>query len=89
MATPEVKRRASASTRLTPKSRRPLDLGGAAAPTLAIYKIEEDMLTLCSAMPEFPGGRKGVVAGRPTAFEAPAGSRLVLMTFKRMEKKKE
>ena len=58
-------------------------------PTLAIYKIEKDTLTLCFPVADVPAARNVALAGRPTAFEAPAGSRLVLMTFKRVEKKKE
>jgi uncharacterized protein (TIGR03067 family) len=46
----------------------------------AIFKIDKDTLTFCFA--------EGGVA-RPTAFESPAGSRIVLMTMKRVEKKKE
>jgi uncharacterized protein (TIGR03067 family) len=46
----------------------------------AIFKIEKDTLTICLA----EGGR-----ARPNAFVSPPGSRLVLMTMKRVEKKKE
>jgi uncharacterized protein (TIGR03067 family) len=47
-----------------------------------IFKIEKDKLTLCF-------DDRGAAAERPTAFESPAGSRVMLMTFKRVEKKKE
>ncbi len=46
-------------------------------PTLfGIYKIEKDELTICMTM----GGE------RPTKFESPAGSQIMLMTFKRAKK---
>jgi uncharacterized protein (TIGR03067 family) len=66
-----------------------LDWGDPAMPTLAIYKIEKDALTLCYPGPKPPGARKGGPAARPTAFKATAGTGQVLMTFKRVEKKKE
>jgi uncharacterized protein (TIGR03067 family) len=46
----------------------------------AIFKIEKDTLTFCFA----EGGQ-----ARPTAFESPAGTRILLLTFTRVEKKKE
>ena len=45
-----------------------------------IYKIDKDSLTLC-----YTEGK----GERPAKFESPAGSRIMLMTFKRVEKKKE
>ena len=45
-----------------------------------IYKVDKDGLTLCYA--EGKGDR-------PAKFESPAGTRIFLMTFKRIEKKKE
>jgi uncharacterized protein (TIGR03067 family) len=59
-----------------------VDLGS----TLAIYKIEKDTLTLCCYGPSLG---KPVPTGRPSAFEAPVRSPLLLITFKRVEKKKE
>ena len=53
---------------------------------LAIYKIEKDTLTLCLPGPELPG-RPAIARKRPVTFDAPAGSRLTLMVFKRVEKK--
>jgi uncharacterized protein (TIGR03067 family) len=47
-----------------------------------LFKIEKDKLTLC-----LDDGGKG--ATRPAGFESPAGSRIMLMTLKRVEKKKE
>ncbi len=44
----------------------------------AIYKLEKDSLTLCLG-----DGN----AARPTKFESPAGTRIMLMTFKRVPKK--
>jgi uncharacterized protein (TIGR03067 family) len=43
-----------------------------------IYKIEKDMLIIC-------GTKSG--DERPTKFESPAGSKIMLMTFARVEKK--
>jgi uncharacterized protein (TIGR03067 family) len=45
-----------------------------------IFKIEKDRLTLC--IDDAGGG-----AVRPAGFESPAGSWVVLMTLKRVEKK--
>jgi uncharacterized protein (TIGR03067 family) len=46
----------------------------------AIFKIEKDTLTFCFA----EGGR-----ARPTAFESPASTRILLLTLTRVEKKKK
>lgn len=43
---------------------------------LGIYKLQGDTLTICVADPDEP---------RPTAFEAPAGSKRTLQTFKRIK----
>ncbi len=43
---------------------------------LGIYKLEGDTLTICVADADEP---------RPTAFEAPAGSKRTLQTFKRIK----
>jgi uncharacterized protein (TIGR03067 family) len=45
-----------------------------------LFKVEKDTLTLC-----FDDRGKGAV--RPSGFESPAGSRVMLMTLKRVEKK--
>jgi uncharacterized protein (TIGR03067 family) len=47
-------------------------------PILGIYKLEGDVLVIC-----FPKGGRGE---RPTKFESPAGSRISLMTLKRVKK---
>jgi uncharacterized protein (TIGR03067 family) len=47
-----------------------------------LFKFEKDKLILC-----IDDGGKG--ATRPAGFESPAGSRVMLMTLKRVEKKKE
>ncbi len=44
----------------------------------AIYKLEKDSLTICAG--DGP-------AARPTKFESPAGSRIMILTFKRVPKK--
>jgi uncharacterized protein (TIGR03067 family) len=48
-------------------------------PILGIYKLDGDTLMIC-----FP---KGGRAERPTKFESPAGTRIVLLTLKRQTKK--
>jgi uncharacterized protein (TIGR03067 family) len=45
-----------------------------------IYKIEKDLLVLC--------GSEGA-GERPTKFESPADTRIMLVTFRRVEKRKE
>jgi len=45
-----------------------------------IYKVEKDTLTICLAEGN---------AERPTKFESPAGTSIMLMTFRRVEKKKD
>jgi hypothetical protein len=45
---------------------------------LGIYKIEDDLLTICRAAPDKP---------RPDAFAAKPGSGLTLMTYKREKAK--
>jgi uncharacterized protein (TIGR03067 family) len=50
---------------------------------LGIYKIDGDVLTLAIAM---DGARKDGVGARPTKFESPEGSEVMLMTMKRMKK---
>ena len=47
-----------------------------------LFKVEKDKLTLCI-------DDRGAGAVRPAGFESPAGSRVMLMTLKRVEKKKE
>jgi uncharacterized protein (TIGR03067 family) len=46
----------------------------------AIYRVDKDLLIICGA----EGG-----GARPTKFESLNGTRVMLMTFKRVEKKKE
>src|SRR5262245_27417208 len=53
--------------------------GGIMKGNKGIYRIDKEMLTICVA----EGG-----GDRPTKFEAPAGTRIMLVTFKRVEKKK-
>jgi uncharacterized protein (TIGR03067 family) len=48
-------------------------------PAKGIFKVDGDMLTICLAV-EKDGER-------PTKFESPVGSRIMLMTFKRVTKK--
>jgi uncharacterized protein (TIGR03067 family) len=45
-----------------------------------LFKIEKDKLVLCI-------DDRGKGAARPAGFESPAGSRVMLMTLKRVEKK--
>jgi uncharacterized protein (TIGR03067 family) len=45
-----------------------------------IYKIEKDVLILCAT----EGGGQ-----RPTKFESPAGTRIMLLKYTRVEKKKD
>jgi uncharacterized protein (TIGR03067 family) len=52
--------------------------GKAAKSKGGIYKVEKDALTLCVAEGD---------GARPTKFESPAGTRILLMTFKRAGKK--
>ena len=52
--------------------------GKAAKSKGGIFKVEKDTLTLCFAEGD---------AARPTKFESPAGTRIMLLTFKRVEKK--
>jgi uncharacterized protein (TIGR03067 family) len=59
-----------------------IDLVTTADTAPGLFKVEEDKLTLC-----IDDAGKGAV--RPTGFESPAGSRVMLMTLKRVEKKKE
>jgi uncharacterized protein (TIGR03067 family) len=47
---------------------------------LGLYKIEKETLTLC-----FAEGKRG----RPEKLASPAGTRIMLMTFTRVEKKKD
>ena len=51
----------------------PPEVGGKVTPS--IYRIEGDTLTVCSSLD----------GQRPRTFEAPAGSKVILMTFKRLK----
>jgi uncharacterized protein (TIGR03067 family) len=57
------------------------NLGNGAPTCLGIYKVEGDTLTLCYW--DGPDGK------RPDKFEAGAGTKLTIITLKRVEKKKE
>jgi uncharacterized protein (TIGR03067 family) len=59
-----------------------IDMNSGAEQAPGLFKVEKDKLTLC-----IDDGGKG--ATRPAGFESPAGSRVMLMTLKRVEKKKE
>src|SRR4051812_35278337 len=57
-----------------------LNVDGKDAKKLGLFKIEKETLTLC-----FAEGKRG----RPTKLASPAGTRIMLMTFTRVEKKKD